>query len=65
MDCPGHTPILPQLRVLQKEHSIPNLIALRMDKDSPLSHQKYTLPPSNSSGIQEKDALKIDARRNT
>lgn len=47
MDCPGHAPILPQLRYLQKEHSIQNLIALRIDKDSPISHQKYTLQLSN------------------
>lgn len=32
-----------------------------MDKDSPMSHQKYTLKLSNSYGIKEKDAIKIDA----
>jgi len=61
MDCPGHAPNEPKLYYLQREPSIQNLIALRMDKDSPLTHQKYTLKLSNSSGIKEKDALKIDA----
>lgn len=61
MDCPGHAPSEPKLNYLQREPSIQTLIALRMDKDSPITHQKYTLKLSNSSGIKEKDAIKIDA----
>ncbi|MBQ8830727.1 MAG: hypothetical protein IJ017_03925 [Oscillospiraceae bacterium] len=61
MDCPGHEPSEPTLHYLQREPSIQSLITLRMDKDSPISHQKYTLKLSNSSGIKEKDAIKIDA----
>lgn len=61
MDCPGHAPIEPKLHYLQRETSIQTLIALRMDENSPLTHQKYTLKLSNSSGIKEKDAIKIDA----
>lgn len=61
MDCPGHAPSEPKLCYLQREPSIQSLIQLRMDKDSPLSHQKYTLKLSNSTGIKEKDAIKIDA----
>lgn len=61
MDCPGHAPSAPKLYYLQREPSIQTLIALRMDKDSPITHQKYTLKLSNSSGIKEKDAVKIDA----
>jgi hypothetical protein len=61
MDCPGHAPTQPKLFYLQREPSIQTLIALRMDADSPISHQKYTLKLSNSSGIKEKDAIKIDA----
>lgn len=61
MDCPGHAPCEPKLCYLQREPSIQNLIALRMDKASPITHQKYTLKLSNSSGIKEKDAVKIDA----
>lgn len=61
MNCPGHDPIEPKLYYLQREASIQSLIALRMDKSSPLTHQKFTLKLSNSSGIKEKDAIKIDA----
>ena len=61
MDCPGHAPIEPKLRYMQKESSILTLIEMRMDKESPLTHQKYTLKLSNTSGIKEKDAMKIDA----
>ncbi len=61
MDCPGHAPMVPKLRYLQREPSIQTLIALRMDEKSPIMHQKYTLKLSNSSGIKEKDAIKIDA----
>ena len=61
MDCPGHPPVAPKLYYLQKEPSIQSLIALRMDETSPITHQKYTLNLINSSGIKEKDAIKIDA----
>lgn len=61
MTCPGHTPSMPELHYLQRESSILNLIAMRMDENSPLTHQKFTLKLSNSSSIREKDALKIDA----
>lgn len=61
MDCPGHAPVEPTLRYLQRESSIQSLIALRMDSQSPITHQKYTLKLSNTSGIKEKDAIKIDA----
>ena len=60
MECPGHSPQLPRLHYLQKEPSIQTLVAQRMDETSPISHQKYTLKLSNSSGIKEKDAVKID-----
>lgn len=61
MTCPGHAPIMPVLKYLQREPSIQSLIELRMDKTSPISHQKFTLKLSNSSGIKENDAIKIDA----
>lgn len=60
MDCPGHDPVEPTLLYLQKEPSIQSLITLRMDPSSPMTHQIYTLKLSNSSGIKEKDAVKID-----
>lgn len=61
MQCLGHDPIEPKLNYLQREPSIQTLISLRMDKNSPIVHQKYTLKLSNSSGIKEKDAVRIDA----
>ena len=61
MQCLGHAPTEPKLCYLQREPSIQSLITLRMDKTSPMLHQKYTLKLSNSSGIKEKDAVKIDA----
>lgn len=58
---PGHEPIEPILHYLQRDPSILSLIAMRMDEKAPLTHQKFTLNLSNSSGIKEKDAIKIDA----
>ena len=52
---------MPKLYYMQREQSIQNLIAMRMDEASPLTHQKFTLKLSNSSGIKEKDAIRIDA----
>ena len=37
------------------------MIDMRMDEHSPLSHQKFMLKLSNSSGLKESDAVKIDA----
>lgn len=61
MECPGHEPYEPTLFYLQREQAIQSLIALRMDKTSPISHHKFSIKLSNSSGIKEKDAIKIDA----
>lgn len=61
MQCIGHEPVEPTLFYLQREPSIQTLVSLRMDKNSPITHQKYTLKLINSSGIKEKDAVKIDA----
>ena len=61
MDCPGHAPVKPRLHYLQRDPSIENLIALRMDETSPIYHHKLTLNFSHTSGIKEKDAVKIDA----
>ena len=61
MICPGHEPLQPTLYYLQREQSILSLIQLRMDKASPIMHQRFMLKLSNSSGIKEKEAIKIDA----
>lgn len=61
MSFPGHAPIKPQLKYLQRDPSIQTLISMRMDENSPLLHQKFMLKMSNSSGMKESDAVKIDA----
>ena len=60
-DFPGHAPILPELKYMRKDPSIKTLVAMRMDETSPLTHQKFMLKLSNSSGLKESDAIKIDA----
>ena len=58
---PGHPPIKPQLKYLQRDPSIQNLVAMRMDETSPLIKEKFMLNLSQSSGMKENDAVKIDA----
>lgn len=60
MEFPGHTPIKPQLKYMQRDPSIQTLVAMRMDENAPLLNQKYMLKMSNSSGMKEADAAKID-----
>lgn len=61
MEFPGHEPIRPTLNYMKRDPSVQNLIEMRMNKSSPLLHQRYMLKLSNSSGISENDAAKIDA----
>lgn len=61
MSFPGHEPVAPHPVYLLKEPSIQSLIAMRLDEKAPLLHQKYMLKLSNTSGIKEHDAAKIDA----
>lgn len=61
MEFPGHAPIKPQLRYMQRDPSIQNLVSMRMDEHAPLMHQKFMLNMSTSSGMKESDAIKIDA----
>lgn len=60
MSFPGHPPVRPQLKYLQRDPSIQNLITMRMDETAPLLSEKYVLKLSQSSGIKESDAAKID-----
>lgn len=60
MEFPGHAPIKPQLKYMQRDPSIQTLVAMRMDENAPLLNQKYMLKMSNSSGMKEADAAKID-----
>lgn len=61
MSFPGHSPIKPQLKYLCNDPSIKTLVEMRMDEKAPLLHQKYMLKLSNSSGLKESEAVKIDA----
>lgn len=61
MSFPGHPPVRPQLRYLQRDPSIQALVSLRMDEAAPLMREKYVLKLSQSSGMKEADAVKIDA----
>lgn len=61
MTFPGHSPVKPQLKYLQRDPSIQTLIAMRMDENAPLLKEKYMLKMSHSSGMKESDAVKIDA----
>ncbi len=61
MAFPGHTPVKPQLRYLQRDKNIQTLIAMRMDEKSPLLQEHFELEMCNSSGMKLDDAVKIDA----
>ena len=60
MTFPGHAPIKPELKYMQKDPSIQTLISMRLNEQTPLLHQKYMLKMSTSSGMKESDAIKID-----
>lgn len=57
----GHPPIQPQLKYLQRDPSIQNLIAMRMDENGEMFRQSLMINMSKSSGMKETDAVKIDA----
>lgn len=59
MHCPGHDPVKPTLKYMQKDPSIQSLVAARME--GKILRQKFMLKMSTSSGIKENDAVKIDA----
>ena len=61
MSFPGHAPIKPQLKYLQRDKNIQTLIAMRMDESSPLLREHFELEMCSSSGMKLDDAVKIDA----
>lgn len=61
MTCPGHDPVKPKIKYLLRDPSIQSLVTMRLDKKAPLQHQKFMIKMSNSSGLKENDAVKIDA----
>lgn len=61
MECPGHAPAKPKLKYMKYDPSINGLVEMRMNEHAPLLHQKFMLKLSNSSGLKESEAIKIDA----
>ncbi len=60
-DFPGKDPIKPKIKYLLRDPNIQNLITMRLNEDSALTHQKLMIKLSNTSGLTEADAVKIDA----
>ena len=60
-DFPGKAPIKPKIKYLLRDPNIQNLITMRLNEDSALTHQKLMIKLSNTSGLNERDAVKIDA----
>ena len=61
MECPGHSPVKPVLKYMKYDPSVKGLVNMRMNEQAPLLHQKFELKLSNSSGLKESEAVKIDA----
>lgn len=61
MEFPGHAPVKPKLKYMKCDPSINGLVEMRMNEQTPLLHQKFMLKLSNSSGLKESEAIKIDA----
>jgi hypothetical protein len=60
MHLPGHEPVQPTLVYLRKDPAIRSLIELRLSPN-PITHQKLIVHLSNSSGMKESEAARIDA----
>ena len=60
-DFPGKDSIKPKIKYLLRDPNIQNLITMRLNEDSALTHQKLMIKLSNTSGLTEADAVKIDA----
>ena len=61
MQMDGHPPKEPKLVYLLKDDNVQNLIHLRMTGGEGFHHHMISIKLSNSSGIKESDAAKIDA----
>lgn len=57
----GHAPQIPTLVYLAKDDNVKNLIHLRMTGGEDFHNHRISIKISNSSGIRESDAVKIDA----
>lgn len=56
----GHEPKEPQIKYLEKEADIRSLVSMRMHKEGTLLNKTFMLRLSNTTGIKEKEAAKID-----
>lgn len=61
MECPGHAPVKPTVKYMKYDPNVQKLIEMRMDEQGPLRRQTLTIKLSNSSGLKESEAVKIDA----
>ncbi|MDD6319278.1 MAG: hypothetical protein PUA63_00255 [Oscillospiraceae bacterium] len=61
MDCPGHAPVLPELHYFKRDPEIELLIDLRMKSPLAPLHKEFSISFGSTSGIKEKDAIKIDS----
>lgn len=61
MECPGHEPVEPELKYMKYDPTVKSLVELRMNTQGPMKRQFLTLKLSNSSGLKESEAVKIDA----
>lgn len=61
MDMAGHAPRQPVLKYLAKDVSVQNLVHMRMIEGTDFHSHRISIKMSNSSGIRESDAAKIDA----
>lgn len=60
-DMAGHAPRKPELKYLVKDVDVQNLVLMRMTGGTDFHSHRITIKMSNSSGIRESDAAKIDA----
>lgn len=56
-----HPPIQPQLKYLEKDPTIQNLINMRLDPNGTIHQQKIMIQLSQTCGMKENDAAKVDA----
>ena len=61
MECPRHAPVEPELKCMKYDPTVKSLVELRMNTQGPMKRQFLTLKLSNSSGLKESEAVKIDA----
>ena len=61
IECSGHAPVKPTVKYMKYDPNVQKLIEMRMDEQGPLRRQTLTIKLSNSSGLKESEAVKIDA----